>query len=54
MTTISLPINLPNIEIINVTTLDNGDIIVHIKSTETGTEATWIQLINLSMRPILR
>lgn len=37
MTTISIPINLPNIEIISTTILDNGDIIVHVKSTETGT-----------------
>lgn len=37
MTTISLPINLPNIEVIKVDILENGDIIVSVKSTETGT-----------------
>ncbi len=37
MTTISVPINLPNTEIIKVTICDNGDIIVRVKSTETET-----------------
>lgn len=37
MTTISLPINLSNIKIISSDRLNNGDIIVHVKSTETGT-----------------
>jgi transposase len=37
MTSLSLPINLHNIEVINTTSLENGDIIVRVKSTETGT-----------------
>ncbi len=37
MTTISVPINLPDIDVINVRTLDNADIIVRVKSTKTGT-----------------
>jgi transposase len=37
MTTICVPINLPNTEVINITSRDNGDMIVRIKSTETGT-----------------
>jgi transposase len=37
MTTITVPINLPNTEIINITTRDNGDMIVRVKSTETET-----------------
>ena len=37
MTTISLPINLANTEVINTTSLENGDIIVRVKSTEIGT-----------------
>ena len=36
-TLINVPINLPNIEIININVLDNDDIIVRVKSTETGT-----------------
>lgn len=38
MNTISVPINLPNTEVTNVTTRDNGDIIVRVKSTETETK----------------
>ena len=37
MTTISVPINLINTEVTNTTSLENGDIIVRVKSTETGT-----------------
>lgn len=36
MTTISAPINLPNINVIN-TLFDNDNIIVHVESTEEGT-----------------
>ena len=37
ITNIFIPINLPNTEVIKVDILENGDIIVRIKSTETGT-----------------
>lgn len=37
MTTISVSINLPNIDVINARTLDNADIIVRVESTKTGT-----------------
>ena len=37
MTTISVPINIINIKVININTLGNGDIIVQVISTETGT-----------------
>ena len=37
MTTISIPLNLPNIKVINTTTSDDGDITLKVKSTETGT-----------------
>ncbi|MEN8123214.1 MAG: ISL3 family transposase, partial [Bacteroidota bacterium] len=37
MTTISVSINLSDVEVINTNILDNGDIIVRVKSTKTGT-----------------
>ena len=37
MTTISVPINLVNTKVTNTNILDNSDIIVQVKSTETGT-----------------
>jgi len=37
MTTISVPINLPNVSVINTNILNNGDIILQVKSTEKGT-----------------
>ena len=37
MTTISAPINLSNINVINTNILNDGSIIVQVKSTETGT-----------------
>jgi transposase len=37
MTTISIPINLPHTEAIGTMTRDNGDMVVRVKSTETGT-----------------
>jgi len=36
MTTISIPINLSNINIINTNILNNGHIILQVKNTETG------------------
>ena len=37
MTVISVPINLPDIEVINTDILDNGALIVKVKSTKVGT-----------------
>lgn len=37
MTTISVPINLPNVKIININTLNNNDIIIRVESIEIGT-----------------
>lgn len=37
MTTISIPINLSNVEVISTTTSDDGDITLKVKSTEKGT-----------------
>ena len=36
MTIISIPLNLPNVEVISTTTSDDGDIILKVKSTEKG------------------
>ena len=37
MTTISIPLNLSNIEVISTSTSDEGDIILKVKSTKKGT-----------------
>lgn len=37
MTTINIPLNLDNVDVIDSTTLDSGEILLHIKSTENGT-----------------
>jgi len=37
MTTISIPLNLANVEVISSSTSDDGDIILKVKSTEKGT-----------------
>ena len=37
MTTISIPLNLDNVEVIDSSTLNSGEILLHVKSTENGT-----------------
>ena len=37
MTTISIPLNLDNVEVINYSTLASGEIVLQVKSTEEGT-----------------